>query len=88
MKIFFYKCILVFSLFLIGFHYSFNYVVKFTKTKINNNFSKENIERLKNKLRNEMKVGIDKKVFISKEDAKLINDFLEKITLDLDKKSK
>ena len=88
MKIFFYKCILVFSLFLIGFHYSFNYVVKFTKTKINNNFSKENIERLKNKLRNEMKVGIDKKVFISKEDAKLINDFLEKITLDLDKNSK
>lgn len=88
MKIFFYKCILVFSLFLIGFHYSFNYVVKFTKNEFNSKFSKENIEYLKNKIRSEMKDGIDKEILITKDDARLINDLLKKITSDLKENSK
>jgi hypothetical protein len=88
MKMFFYKSLLIFFLFLLGFHYSFNYVIKFTKDKIENNFSKENVELLKNKIREEMRGGIDKDVFISKKDGKLINDFLNKITTDLEQSKK
>ena len=83
MKIFFYKSILVLFLFLIGFHYSINYVVKSVKKEIEENISKERVELLKNKIKSEMQTAIDKKVFISKEDAELINNFLKKINNDL-----
>lgn len=86
MKIFFYKSILVLFLFLVGFHYSFNYVLKIVESNIEQNFSKENIEQIKNKIKKEMEVAINKDVFISKEDANLINKFLNKISSDLNKK--
>ena len=85
MKIFFYKSILIFFLFLIGFHYSFNYVVKTTKRYIDNSLSKEKIEHIKTKIKDEMKVAVNKDKFISAEDANLINQFLDKIFKDLNK---
>ena len=85
MKLFFYKSILILFLFLLGFHYSFNYVIKFAKKNLENNFSKSQIESVKNKVREEMKDAINKDKFISDEDAKLINKFLEKISSDLNK---
>ena len=85
MKIFFYKSILVLFLFLLGFHYSFNYVLKVAKVNFEKNFSREKIEQVKNKLKEEMEVAINKDVFISKKDANLINKFLEKIASDLNK---
>lgn len=86
MKIFFYKSLLVLFLFLIGFHYSFNYVAKEIKNNIENNFSKEKIEIIKKKLKEEMNVAINKDDFISKEDAVLINNFFNKIKSDLNRK--
>ena len=86
MKLFFYKSILVLFLFLVGFHYSFNYVLKIVKTNIEQNFSRENIEQIKNKIKEEMEVAINKDVFISEEDSNLINKFLDKISSDLNKK--
>jgi hypothetical protein len=83
MKLFFYKSILVLFLFLVGFHYSFNYFVKKIKSNIEENFSKEKIEIIKDKIKKEMNVAIDKDNFISKEDANLINRFLDKIKSDL-----
>jgi hypothetical protein len=85
MKLFFYKSILIFFLFLIGFHFSFNYIVKELRSNIENNFSKEKIEDIKSKLRDEMEVAIKKDVFISKDDAELINKFFNKIKTDLNK---
>ena len=85
MKLFFYKSILIFFLFLIGFHFSFNYIVKEVRSNIENNFSKERIEDIKSKLRDEMEVAIEKDVFISKDDAELINKFFNKIKTDLNK---
>ena len=85
MKLFFYKSILVLFLFLVGFHYSFNYVLKIVKANIEQNFSKENIEQIKNKIKEEMEVAINKDIFISDEDANLINKFLDKISSDLNK---
>tara|TARA_E500000178_G_scaffold159452_1_gene159259 strand:+ start:1532 stop:1792 length:261 start_codon:yes stop_codon:yes gene_type:complete len=86
MKLFFYKSILVLFLFLVGFHYSFNYVLKIVKANIEQNFSRDNIEQVKNKIKEEMKVAINKDVFISEEDSNLINKFLDKISSDLNKK--
>ncbi len=85
MKIFFYKSVLVLFLFLLGFHYSINYVEKSIKREIEKNFSKERVEFLKNKIKSEMQTAINKKTFISQEDAELINNFLKKIDSDLNK---
>ena len=88
MKLFFYKSVLIFFLFLIGFHFSFNYVVKVTKSKIETNFSKGKIELMKKKIKGEMKTAVEKDVFISQEDAKLINSILDKIASNLGRDNK
>ena len=54
MKLFFYKSILVLFLFLVGFHYSFNYFVKKIKSNIEENFSKEKIEIIKDKIKSDL----------------------------------
>jgi len=86
MKIFFYKSILVFFLFLLAFHYSYNFVAKSIERTINSNFSKENIEILKSKIKDEMNNAINKDRFISVENAELINKFIDKLINDLNKK--
>ena len=88
MKLFFYKSILVFFLFLIGFHFSFNHVVKVAKNQIENNFSKEKIELIKKKIKEEMQTAVKKDVFISQDDTALINSFLNKIVSDLGRDNK
>ncbi len=85
MKIFFYKSILVFFLFLLAFHYSYNFVAKSIERKINSNFSKDNIQILKAKIKDEMNNAINKDKFISNEDAELINKFIDKLINDLNK---
>ena len=85
MKIFFYKSLLVFFLFLVAFHFSFSYVFKKSKSEINNLISKDKLEVLKNKIREEMKSATVKDDYINKEDAVLLNKFLDKIKSDLKK---
>ncbi len=85
MKVFFYKSIIVVFLFLITFHFSFNYAYKKIANILNDTFSKDKIESVKNKLRSEAKVAINKDVYINSEDAELINKFLNKIKSDLKK---
>lgn len=85
MKIFFYKSLLVFFLFLVAFHFSFSYVIKKSKSEINNFISKDKLEVLKNKIREEIKSATVKDDYINKEDAILLNKFLDKIKSDLKK---
>ena len=54
-------------------------------TEINNSFSKDNIEKIKNKLKSEANNAIEKDVYIKPEDAKIINKLIEKIKSDLSK---
>ena len=54
-------------------------------TEINNSFSKDNIEKIKIKLRAELNNAITKDVYIKPEDARIINKLLEKIKSDLEK---
>ena len=47
--------------------------------------SKDSIEIIKEKIKNEMKVALTKEDYIKPEDAVLINNFLDKIKSDLNK---
>ena len=85
MKLFFYKSMLIFFLFLIAFHLSFSYMFKNIKTELKDNFAKEKVLILKSKIKNEMNDAINKDVYIEPDDAKLINDFINKIKTDLNK---
>ncbi len=83
MKLFFYKSLLVFFLFLVDFHLSYNQIVRTIKNEISTLISKEKINSIKEKLKDEMKTAIDKDVYLDPADAKLINEFLNKIKTDL-----
>ena len=85
MKYFFYKSLIIFFLFLIAFHFTFGLAYKKIMTEINNSFSKDNIEKIKNKLKSEANNAIEKDVYIKPEDAKIINKLIEKIKSDLSK---
>ena len=85
MKYFFYKSLIIFFLFLIAFHFTFALAYKKIMTEINNSFSKDNIEKIKNKLKSEANNAIEKDVYIKPEDAKIINKLIEKIKSDLSK---
>ena len=51
--------------------------------EIDNFKSKENVEVIKDKIRDEIRNAISKERYLSKEDAQLINDFINKIKEDL-----
>ncbi|MFL2877919.1 MAG: hypothetical protein ACJZ8N_02960 [Candidatus Pelagibacter sp.] len=50
--------------------------------------SKENIERLKINLREQINIAIKKDEFIKQKDAELINSFIEKVKKDLNNQNK
>jgi hypothetical protein len=85
MKIFFYKSVIVFFLFLLAFHFSFNYASKKISGLVNEKISKDSIEIIKENIREEVQTAIQKDDYIKPEDAKLINQFLNKIRSDLEK---
>jgi|TARA_B110000967_G_scaffold202429_1_gene241265 hypothetical protein len=85
MKIFFYKSILVFTLFILAVHFSFGIISKNLKNQYSNFASKDSIENMKIKIREELKDGLGEKTLLSAEDAKLINDFLKKVKSELEK---
>ena len=85
MKIFFYKSMLVFFLFLVAFHLSYGYISKRVKSLVDESISRESLQLIKDKIKDEMKVALTKEDYISPEDAKLINMFLEKVKTDLNK---
>lgn len=85
MKLFFYKSILIFFLFLLAFHFSFGYASKKISSFINEKLSKDSIQILKDKIKDELKTAVEKENYIKPEDAKLLNKFLNKIKSDLEK---
>ena len=87
MKIFIYKSLIIFFLIIVGFKLTFSYIQNTIERKIDNLGSKENIDIIKESLRNQMKDALEKDAFIKKEDADLINKFLEKIQRDLNNKN-
>ena len=83
MKIYFYKVLTFFVLFFVFYKLTIGLTIKEIKSNIDFLVSKENVEYVKNKIRNEIKSAEKKDRYISDEDAILINKFINKIKSDL-----
>ncbi len=83
MKIFVYKTLFVFVCIFILFQLTVGVKIKQLNNQLNQLKSQKNIYYLKNKLRNELKNAVKKENYLNPEDAKLINDFLNKIKKEL-----
>ena len=83
MKIFVYKTLFIFVSIFIVFQLTIGLKIKQVENKIEKFKSKENIENVKNKIRKELRNGIKKENYLSPEDAKLINDFINKLNKEL-----
>jgi hypothetical protein len=79
MKIFIYKSLIVFILFFLGFHLTFNYVQKTIERKIYNLTSKANIELIKDSARKSINEILKKDNLINADDEILLKTLIEKI---------
>ena len=79
MKIFIYKSLFVFFLILILFKLTIGALVNNYQEKLEEFFSKEYINKVKIKIREQVKIGIEKERILSADDALLINKFINKL---------
>jgi|TARA_B100000795_G_C22629127_1_gene371915 predicted PurR-regulated permease PerM len=87
MKQYFYKIIIFIIAIIVIFEFTIGKQINKYTDKINTISSKEGRKESVKKLRNELKKGIKKERYLSKEDAKLINQFLNKIQKELSEAS-
>ena len=78
MKTFVYKTLFIFVCIFILFQLTIGAKIKQLNKELTELKSKENIEIIKNKLRDELRNAISKENYLSPDDAKLINEFNEK----------
>ena len=83
MKVFFYKTAIIFFLILVTFQLTVGSQLRNFERKIENLKSKENIEIIKNKLREELRNALSKERYLSKEDAELIKNFINKLNTEI-----
>ena len=83
MKLFIYKSIITFVFIFFVYQITIGAKVREIESKINNLTSEENINFFKDKIRQEIKSGLEKENYLGKEDAKLLNDFINKIKSEL-----
>ena len=83
MKIFIYKTLFVFFLIYLLLQFTIGAKIRQIQQEIDYFVSKENVEIIKDKIRDEIRNAINKERYLSKQDAQLINDFLDKIKTDL-----
>ena len=83
MKIFIYKSLVAFFLFLVLFKLTVGSLVTDYEKKFDETLSKDSLTKFKSKLREEIKSGIKKEKILNEEDAALIKDFLDKISKEI-----
>tara|TARA_Y100000741_G_scaffold341526_1_gene303871 strand:- start:975 stop:1232 length:258 start_codon:yes stop_codon:yes gene_type:complete len=83
MKIFVYKTLFIFVGIFILFQLTVGAKLNQLDKELSQIRSKENIEIIKNKLREELKNAISKENYLSPDDAKLINEFINKLKKEL-----
>ena len=83
MKVFFYKTAIIFFLILVTFQLTVGSQLRNFERKIENLKSEENIEIIKNKLREELRNTLSKERYLSKEDAELIKNFINKLNTEI-----
>lgn len=79
MKIFVYKTLFVFVCLFLLFQLTIGMKLKEVNHELEKLKSKENIEAIKEKLRDELRNAVNKENYLSPDDAKLINEFINKI---------
>tara|TARA_B100000029_G_C17404711_1_gene898396 strand:- start:255 stop:518 length:264 start_codon:yes stop_codon:yes gene_type:complete len=85
MKLFVYKTLFVVVCIFLLFQLTVGAKLKQFEEKFANYKSQENIENIKNKIRKELKNAVEKENYLSAEDAKLINQFVNKLKKELSK---
>ena len=70
-------------MFFLLFQLTFGIKIKQLNDELEKFKSQKNIENMKNKLRDELRNAISKENYLSPEDAKLINDFINKLQKEL-----
>ena len=83
MKIFVYKALFVFVCIFLLFQLTVGVKIKQFERELDNFKSKENIENIKNKIRKELRNAVEKENYLSDDDAKLINEFINKLKQEL-----
>ena len=83
MKIFVYKTLFIFLCVFLLFQLTFGIKIKQLNNELEKFKSQKNIENMKNKLRDELRNAISKENYLRPEDAKLINDFINKLQKEL-----
>ena len=83
MKIFFYKSIIISFLIVVVFKLTISSTIQSYEKKIYENFNKQNIELIKDKIRSEIESAIKKENYLKKNDVLLINKFFSKIRNEL-----
>jgi hypothetical protein len=83
MKTFVYKTLFIFVCIFVLFHITVGAKFKQLNNELTKFKSKENIEIIKDKLRNELRNAISQKNYLNPDDAKLINEFLNKLKKEL-----
>ena len=88
MKSFIYKIIISVIAVILIYEFTIGKQISKYSNQINTFTSKEGRKESVNKIREEINKGIKKERYLSKEDAKLINTFLNKIKKELEEASK
>jgi hypothetical protein len=85
MKTFIYKTLFIFICIFFLFQVTIGAKLKQLNKELQSLKSKKNIELIKDKLRHELKSAVTKENYLTPEDAKLINDFINKLKEELSK---
>ena len=83
MKTFVYKTLFIFICIFLLFQLTIGIKLKQLNKELAALKSKENIEIIKDKLRDELRNAISKENYLSPDDAKLINEFINKLKKEL-----
>ena len=83
MKIFIYKTLFIFVCIFILFQFTIGAKLKQLNNELAKLKSKQNIEIIKDKLRDELKNAISKENYLNPDDAKLVNEFINKLKKEL-----
>ena len=83
MKTFVYKTLFIFVCIFLLYQLTIGAILKQLNKELTELKSKENIEIIKDKLRDELRNAISKENYLSPDDAKLINEFINKLKKEL-----
>ena len=88
MRSFIYKSIIIAFIFIVGFEFTVGQRIDPIVENMNKFSNEQGRKELINKLRKEMKKGLEKEYILNEEDRVLISNFLNKLSLELNSVNK